>query len=46
MLWSLGGDIRKGTGDSTFRALLEEPPTPDSEDSRLFDQEYRRQLLG
>ncbi|HLA85789.1 MAG TPA: hypothetical protein VJL29_13445 [Thermoguttaceae bacterium] len=36
----------QGTGDSDFRALFEEQPTPDSEDSRLFDQEYRRQLLA
>ena len=36
----------QGTGDSDFRALLEEQPAPDSEDSSLFDQEYRRQLLA
>ena len=35
-----------GTGDSDFRALSQEQSGRDSADSRLFDQEYRRQLLA
>ncbi len=36
----------QGTGGSDLRALMEQQPAPDSEDSSLFDQEYRRQLLA
>jgi RNA polymerase sigma factor (sigma-70 family) len=35
----------QGTGDSNMQILLEEWPAPDSEDSALFDVEYKRQLL-
>ena len=45
MLWSLGGDIRKGPETRTFAPFLEQQPAPDSEDAGLFDEEYRRQLL-
>jgi RNA polymerase sigma-70 factor (ECF subfamily) len=35
----------QGTGDSKMQLLLEEWPARDSEDSALFDVEYKRQLL-
>jgi RNA polymerase sigma factor (sigma-70 family) len=35
----------RGTGDSQVRQLLEAQPAPDSEESALFDTEYRRRLL-
>ncbi len=36
----------QGTGSSDFHVLLEEQPAPESEESNLFDQEYRRRLLA
>jgi RNA polymerase sigma-70 factor (ECF subfamily) len=35
----------RGTGDTEVRRLLEEQPAPNSEESALFDAEYRRHLL-
>jgi RNA polymerase sigma-70 factor (ECF subfamily) len=35
----------RGTGDTAIRELLEAQPAPNSEESVLFDVEYRRQLL-
>jgi RNA polymerase sigma factor (sigma-70 family) len=35
----------RGTGDSEIQQLLEEQPAPDSEQSVIFDTEYRRRLL-
>ncbi|CAN5910000.1 sigma-70 family RNA polymerase sigma factor [soil metagenome] len=35
----------QGTGDSDFQAILEQQPAPDIEETRLFDDEYRRSLF-
>src|SRR5262252_2146638 len=35
----------RGTGDTETRQLLEAQPAPSSEESVLFDAEYRRRLL-
>jgi RNA polymerase sigma factor (sigma-70 family) len=35
----------RGTGDSEIQQLLEEQPAPDSEQSLIFDAEYRHRML-
>ena len=35
----------RGTGDSDIQQLLEDQPAPNSEQSVIFDTEYRRRLL-